>query len=165
MLFVGGKPSLGFAGVIVVLMLLGRRDAGAQPGWIATDLGTLGGGGEHSAYDVDNYGRVVGARTTPAGVQRAFVWTAGGGLVDLGTLGGASSAFGITDAGQVVGFSNLPGGPEHAFLWTSASGMTDLGTLGGPSSVARGADSCRATAREVERCACNRGADRRASRR
>ena len=54
--------------------------------------------------------------------QRAtrFLWTAAGGMIDLGTLGGCFSSFAndINDAGQVVGAGGTASGGSHAFLWT-----------------------------------------------
>jgi probable HAF family extracellular repeat protein len=84
---------------------------------------------------INNAGQVVGA----VGVgQRAFSWTAEGGMVDLGTLGGANSyAYAVNDSGQVVGYSYIPGDAAfHAFSWTADGGMVDLGTLGGANSYA-----------------------------
>lgn len=71
-----------------------------------------------------------------------FLWTAAGGMIDLGTLGGSdSSAAAVTDGGQVVGSSDIAGDADfHAFSWTAAGGMIDLGTLGGSRSQALAAN-------------------------
>jgi probable HAF family extracellular repeat protein len=63
--------------------------------------------------------------------QRAFIWTAGDGLVDLGTLPGhdRSVGWGINNAGQVVGVSYTGSGSvQSAFIWENGV-MTDLSTL------------------------------------
>lgn len=70
---------------------------------------------------------------------RAFRWTAGGGLQDLGSLGTSAKALAVSGDGRVVvGVTDVPGGlgDQHAFRWTAATGMQDLGTLGGSFSEA-----------------------------
>ncbi|MCJ7546657.1 MAG: HAF repeat-containing protein, partial [Deltaproteobacteria bacterium] len=106
------------------------------------DLGTLGNGECSWPHDMNNSGQVVGERTTLPGdplenptlwdTTRAFLWTAEGGMVDIGTLGGTwSRASAINDLGQVAGGSKTASGEYHAFLWTAEGGMLDIGTLGG----------------------------------
>ena len=107
------------------------------------DLGTLGRTAS-VATEVNNNGQVIGYTTGPPAdpgpfpedreVYVAFSWTAGDGMVNLGTLGGeASYATGINDNGQVVGYSELSDLSTHAFVWTEADGMIDIGTLPGGS--------------------------------
>ena len=81
-------------------------------------------------------GDLVGYVSTPCGVaamcQRAVVWYASGGLLELGTLGGANSlARDINSAGEVVGTSGIgrsARGTSTAFFWSPdpAAGMLQL---------------------------------------
>ena len=89
------------------------------------------------AWAINAAGQVVGSKF-PTDSNLAVLWTPGGGLQDLGSLGGQyAGARGINDLGHVVGYSFLAGNaPSHAFLWAPGIGMQDLGTLGGYSSGA-----------------------------
>jgi probable HAF family extracellular repeat protein len=103
------------------------------------DLGTLGGGGSW-AYGVSANGAVVvGWAENAAGQERAFRWTASGGMQDLGTLGGGRSrASGVSaDGAVVVGWADNAAGQSRAFRWQNGV-MQDLGTLGGNRSEAYG---------------------------
>src|SRR2546430_4920176 len=76
------------------------------------------------AHDVNDRAEVVGFAETPGGQPRAFLWTVGEGMRDLGTLGAsASMALAINNHTAIVG------GSGHAFLWTEQLGTVDLGTL------------------------------------
>src|SRR6266446_7422540 len=135
--------------VLVLLAILLAAHAGsadaAEGTFIPIDLDTLG-GTRSIAHAVNDSGQVAGGREPVAGggSTHAFLWTAVGGMVDLGSLGGAfSDAAGrpgppgaINASGQVVGESDTAGGSRHAFSWTAAGGMIDLGTLGGAYSAA-----------------------------
>jgi probable HAF family extracellular repeat protein len=108
------------------------------------DLGTLGDGTVSFASFVNERGQIAGVSTTNStptvfGIPTVhpFLWEAGRGIVDVGTLGGVYSwANGLNNRGQVVGFSTLTGDlTNHAFLWERGT-IQDLGTLGGIQSAA-----------------------------
>jgi probable HAF family extracellular repeat protein len=102
------------------------------------DLGVLPGGSWSSAYGVSNAGTVVGYGNLGNGLFRGFVWTASGGMEELGTFGGNNSyATAINGSGEVVGHASLSNGYENAFIEVGGV-MTDLGSLGGGSSYAYG---------------------------
>lgn len=110
---------------------------------LPTGLGDLPGGIFGSlALGISGDGNIVvgaGRRLSgSADVREAVRWTAGTGLVSLGTLGPTppqsfadSQAFGISRDGQViVGLSSSPTGAQ-AFRWTQAGGMVGIGNLPG----------------------------------
>jgi len=102
------------------------------------NLGTLAGGDWSSAYGINNSGTVVGYGTLASGVCRGFIWTASGGMTEIGTFGGADSyANAVDGAGDVIGEASLANGYENAFVDIGGV-MTDLGTLAGGNSFAYG---------------------------
>jgi probable HAF family extracellular repeat protein len=68
------------------------------------------------------------ASFTPA---RPFRWTAGTGMVDMGTLGGAwGEAWAASaDGSIIVGWSERAQGDWRAFIWTPTHGLRDLNVL------------------------------------
>lgn len=126
--------------IATIALVLGATAAHAQAPYVALDLGTLGGTSVDSsdAQGINNRGDIVGSSSIN-GQSHAFLWTASGGMRDLGTLGGANSlATAINDSGTVVGWAQNAAGVTRAFLWTERGGMVDLGTLGGAASEAWG---------------------------
>jgi len=102
------------------------------------ELGTLAGGDWSSAYAINDSGNVVGYGDLSDGLFRGMVWSPGGGMLELGTLGGANScATGVNANGEVVGHTGTASGYEHAFLAIGGA-LTDLGTLDGGSSYGYG---------------------------
>ncbi|MCA9413765.1 MAG: hypothetical protein H6751_10555 [Candidatus Omnitrophica bacterium] len=88
-----------------------------------TDLGFVSTtGGDLS---INRKGEVAGTRWISKnkfhpdrGVNRACLWSATRGVVDLGTLGGEQSwATGLNDHGEVVGYSKLADGTHYPFIW------------------------------------------------
>lgn len=101
-------------------------------------IGRLPSGIAGSGKAINNNEDIVGvACVGPAPCQQhAMLWPAGGGLVDIGTLGGTTSeANGVNNAGLVVGTARNKLGYDRAFSWTLAAGMKDLGALGGDRTV------------------------------
>jgi probable HAF family extracellular repeat protein len=82
-----------------------------------------------SARSINNAGQVVGVSYGGNSAPNAFLWSAEGGIKDLGGPPG-TSANGINDAGQVVGSSLSSNGYYQAFIWSTTDGMHQLG---GPS--------------------------------
>jgi probable HAF family extracellular repeat protein len=83
-----------------------------------TDLGTLGGTSSVGTA-INDAGTAVGYSTLAGGQTRAFMWTVGNGMEDLGALGaGDSRAFDINNNDHIVGETT-----NQAFRWTSPSGM------------------------------------------
>jgi probable HAF family extracellular repeat protein len=173
-----------FSRGLLLLALVIVLPAGAQTTFVITDLGNFGGNGS-IANAINASGQIVGTYTDSGGVNRAFRYNPGGGvltldpfggtyatanaingsgyfvgesspasgsgsrafsyssgdgMVDLGTFnnaGDASLAFGINSGGTIVGKSNGVGSGNHrAFSYTSGGGFVDLGTLGGNHSSA-----------------------------
>jgi len=97
-------------------------------------LPTLG-GTSGVATGINDSGQVVGYAQNARSRDRPFLWTATGGIQDLGALSGdnAGQARAINASGQVAGYSYLTSssGSSRAFRWTAAGGMQDLGVGNG----------------------------------
>lgn len=112
------------------------------------DLGTLPGGHQSFAQDINDQGQVAGDSSNGVadpfsffgwGTQtRGFIWE-NGKMTDLGTLGGTDTVeYVMNQHGQIAGWSYTNATPSPAtglpttdpFLWQKGH-MQDLGTLGG----------------------------------
>jgi probable HAF family extracellular repeat protein len=108
-----------------------------ENGHVMVDLGTLPGGYESSPLGVNNRGQVVGGATDASSNGRAFLWTEGEGLQDLGTLGACCAlASYINERGQIAGESALCDTcNQDAFFWEKGN-MQRIPDFGGPISGA-----------------------------
>src|SRR5436190_22952296 len=97
----GGKAMISFQPMTVTLTLLtGLALAAAlpapgatlpaAPGYVLTDLGSLG-GGQTVPTAINARGDVAGYSATAAGQVHAFLLPAGGTMQDLGAMGGTAS--------------------------------------------------------------------------
>jgi|GEM_PF-1368429 len=109
-------------------------------------LGTLG-GSDAEAHDINESDMVVGWAHDGNGDRRAFTWTSGGGMINLGITADRddSEAQAVNNSSEVVGTLVNFGSPSSgrlAFIYlpapayTLGAGMTSLGTLGGDESIA-----------------------------
>ena len=124
---------------LAAALVVSLQPAAKKPAGSITDLGTLG--AFSAAFGINNISsdpasiQVVGRSTTAAGFLHAFVWTAPGPMIDLGTLGGNRAlAQGINNHGQIAGESNDASGDRQAVVWTNTDGgwvIENLGTLSG----------------------------------
>src|SRR5205085_9444196 len=92
------------------------------------------------AWGINDAGQIAGFSRNATNDARAFLYTPGTGLQDLGTFPGGrtSSASAVNRLGQVVGFSSGFLFSGHAALWSGGE-IRDLGSLPGyPSSEAVG---------------------------
>ncbi|MHC5109099.1 MAG: hypothetical protein ACYTHJ_04380 [Planctomycetota bacterium] len=129
-----------------------QAGGGATDAWISsceafTDLGNLTGGSNAEAWGINDADMLVGRADDSGGNSRAFTWTSGGGMVDLGVADRRTNSEALSVnansevCGSVFDVSTQPVDrmamvylPVPAY--TLGAGMTTLGTLGGNESVA-----------------------------
>jgi len=120
-------PRINAAGQVAVSMVTGGRTRGfffdgaslRQLGWKS--------GGPVYANGLNDAGQVVGTALNKDGIERAFVWSAPTGMLDVtfGAGGGASYGMAINGRGMVTG--SYQGG-ARPFRWSAADGLQDLGS-------------------------------------
>ncbi len=110
----------------------------APDGWALTTLAGLADPQDSHAFDINNWGQIVGCSRIITGTLHACLWECIGGEwipTDLGWLGPAdqpSWAKHINDLEQAVGESRIDATTSHACLWERTGDewiATDLGGL------------------------------------
>jgi len=142
-LLTGSKVSV--FSMLMLTILLFAATASAQPSYLVTDLGGLGGttsvGTTSFGEGINDSGQVTGQAAITSGYIHAFLYSSGT-MTDLGTLGGSKSiGKSINTLGWVTGQSYILGdAASHAFLFDGIA-MKDLETLGGSMSDGWGINS------------------------
>lgn len=92
------------------------------------NIGGLGGSDVRTA-DLNERGQVTGTADTVLDIDHGFLWSTGGGMLDISLYpnqgAGYSYAQAINNHGVVTGTALPPG----AYRWSATSGMESLGTL------------------------------------
>ena len=88
-----------------------------------------------SGRAIANTGLTGGFTDYPDGTLHATVWSAGGALTDLGTLGGRRAFTNhVNERGEAAGTSDLASGERDVgFFWSRAGGMVPIGAQWGGS--------------------------------
>lgn len=108
---------------------------------VMENIGTLAEAGNAVGHAINDSDQVTGfVRMLGTGAFRAFLYTPGAGMREVGTLGGLNNqGKAINSLGQIVGESDAGPGQVHAFLYNpGTTAPVDLGTLGGGQSDAYG---------------------------
>jgi probable HAF family extracellular repeat protein len=114
----------------------------AAPGYVITDLGSLG-GGQTFPVAINVRGDVAGYSTTADGKVHAFFLPANGPMQDLGDLGGDSSyPLALNNRGDVVGYAVTAAGQRQLFVRFDNQNI-DLGLEKGVTSQAVGLNDSR----------------------
>lgn len=119
-------PDINSAGQVAFSMVNGGRTAGFfYDGAAIKNIGSLGGGITY-ANDLNEAGQIAGTSVNENGVENAFVWSAGGGMLDIRAAPGRGRSYGwaINNRGVVTGSFN---DAARLFRWSHAGGVEDLG--------------------------------------
>jgi probable HAF family extracellular repeat protein len=135
-IFARSFSSLRLPASAFAVLLLATACVQADVTYLAIDLGTVGGGSESAATDINNSGQAVGYSTTAGDnihPHATLFSGTGSGNIDLAIEADTteSTARGINDSGQIVG-TIYTGHSSHATLFSGTGlGNINLGTLGG----------------------------------
>jgi len=130
-------PAINATGQVAFSLIDGHRTtAFFYDGNAVRNIGSLGGRIVY-ANAVNDAGQVVGTSLNEHGIENAFVWSAGGGMLDIRAEPGGGRAYGmaINRRGVVTGAF---GDPARPFRWHIASGVEALGVTPGIPAPATG---------------------------
>ena len=105
------------------------------PGEGVQILGSVGTHDLNFAWAINAAGDVVGEAVESNSVHYEpipFLYTAAGGMQEIGDFGGYSVAVSVNDARQVVGTYDPPNLPPAAWLWSAETGVKFLQSLVAP---------------------------------
>jgi len=125
---IANYPKINASGQVAFSMINDGRTAGFfYDGASVRPLGALGGGAVYAA-GLNDAGQVAGTAINARGVENAFVWSAGGGMLALRAEPGGGRSYGmaINRDGVVAGSF---GEPARPFRWSAAGGVEDLGVM------------------------------------
>jgi probable HAF family extracellular repeat protein len=134
---IAAYPRINASGHVAFSLIHGdHTDGYFYDGNAVRELGSLGG---RTVYvnDLNDAGQVAGTSLNNAGVEKAFVWSMRGGMLDLRAAPSRGRSYGwaINNRGVVTG---AMGDAAHPFRWSVASGVEDLGVTPGIPAPAAG---------------------------
>jgi len=138
---IAAYPHINASGQVAYSLINGERTTGFfYDGAVIRNIGSLGGSIVY-VNGLNDAGQIAGTSLDGHGVENAFVWSAGSGM--LGLLGqpgvGRSYAMAINSRGIVTGsLSRQAGDAARPFRWSRADGMHDLGAMPGVPDPATG---------------------------
>lgn len=89
---------------LVLALALSIPALADPPAYTVTDVAALPGQNYVNAHAINSQGQVGGSFFSPTGHDRAFVWTPGTGMLDLGQIADGNSVVnGLSASGQAVG--------------------------------------------------------------
>ena len=127
---IAAYPHLNAAGQVAFSLTNDNRTAGFfYDGNVVRQIGAPG---RQTMYvnGLNDAGQIAGTAVNQDGVENAFFWSAGSGMVDIRAAPGRGRSYGwaINNYGVVTGSFGTAG---HPFRWSMAGGLEDLGVTPG----------------------------------
>lgn len=119
-------PAINASGQVAFSLIHGGRTAGFfHDGATVRNIGSLGGGTVY-INGLNDAGQIAGTSVNENGIENAFVWSAGSGMLDIRAEPGRGRSYGwaINNRGVVTGSF---GDSARPFRWSIGSGVEDLG--------------------------------------